>query len=125
MFFFLKKNLFYYFVRGPTPTSTLFKLECHISINFCLKHARITTRRVKRAKFRIEFLGNQIQFPGSQNPLDRIFYTYGLCNFLNQLNMHFLKNKKVEKKIHANKQTIIKLFLLTNFKIAVLDDKTT
>ena len=32
---------------------------------------------VKRVKFQVEFPGNQIQFPGSQNPLDRIFYTYG------------------------------------------------
>ena len=27
-------------------------------------------------KFQVKFPGNQIQFPGSQNPLDRIFYTY-------------------------------------------------
>ena len=32
---------------------------------------------VKRVKFQVEFPGNQIQYPGSQNPLDRIFYTYG------------------------------------------------
>ena len=31
---------------------------------------------VKRVKLQEEFPGNQIQFPGSQNPLDRIFYTY-------------------------------------------------
>ena len=30
----------------------------------------------KRVKFQVEFPGNEIQFPGSQNPLDRIFYTY-------------------------------------------------
>ena len=33
---------------------------------------------VKRVKFQVEFPGNQIQFPGSQNPLDRIFYTYAV-----------------------------------------------
>ena len=36
---------------------------------------------VKRVKFQVEFPGNQIQFPGSQNPLDRIFYTYDLNNW--------------------------------------------
>ena len=30
----------------------------------------------KRVKFQVEFPGNEIQFPGSQNPLDRIFYTF-------------------------------------------------
>ena len=30
----------------------------------------------KRVKFQVEFPVNEIQFPGSQNPLDRIFYTY-------------------------------------------------
>ena len=30
----------------------------------------------KCVKFQIEFPGNEIQFPGSHNPLDRIFYTY-------------------------------------------------
>ena len=31
---------------------------------------------VKQVKFQVEFPGNQIQFPGSHTPLDRIFYTY-------------------------------------------------
>ena len=30
----------------------------------------------KSVKFQVEFPGNEIQFPGSKNPLDRIFYTY-------------------------------------------------
>ena len=34
---------------------------------------------VKRVKFQVGFPGNQIQFPGNQDPLDRIFYTYCQC----------------------------------------------
>ena len=45
---------------------------------------------VKRVKFQVEFPGNQIQFPGSQNPLDRIFYTYGPWFY------YFLDKRKIK-----------------------------
>ena len=41
---------------------------------------------VKRVKFQVEFPGIQIQFPGSQNALDRIFYTYVLGTWNGALN---------------------------------------
>ena len=39
----------------------------------------------KRVKFQVEFPGNEIQFPDSHIPLDRIFYTYAAhwANILN------------------------------------------
>ena len=39
-----------------------------------------TSIHEKCVKFQVEFPGNQIQFPGSQNPLDRIFYTYAISS---------------------------------------------
>ena len=52
----------------------------------------------KRVKFQVEFPGNQIQFPGSHTPLDRIFYTYALLKVDNDT--IFYENKCLFLKIH-------------------------
>ena len=43
---------------------------------------------VKRVKFQVEFPGNQIRFPGSQNPLDRIFHTYARIQSARVFDLH-------------------------------------
>ena len=64
-----------YFLIFPTEVSLFCKFE--------VKNMRVSRSDAfiyeKRVKFQVEFPGNEIQFPGSQNPLDRIFYTYGWC----------------------------------------------
>ena len=37
----------------------------------------------KHVKFQVEFPDNQIRFPGSHTPLDRIFYTNAIVFYLN------------------------------------------
>ena len=74
MFVFFWKNLcILLFYKIPLPHKTHIPTEmlyfCQLSVKNMRKSLPDAFIYVKRVKFQVEFPGNQIQFPGSQNPL--------------------------------------------------------
>ena len=64
----------------------------------------------KHMKFQVKLPGNEIQFPGSYTPLDRIFHTFDLSVFLIQYTkLHFFSNVGLFGGLFLKKSVILRL----------------